>query len=39
MFVEFDTREADGLIVSLEWDCDTEDTQIVLSDQARARPK
>jgi hypothetical protein len=32
VFVELDTREADGLTVSLEWDCDTGLTQVVLQD-------
>jgi carotenoid cleavage dioxygenase-like enzyme len=32
MFVELDTRESDGLIVSLEWDRDTGRTQLVVGD-------
>ena len=32
MFVELDSREADGLIVSLQWDRDTGVTQVVVSD-------
>ena len=32
MFVELDTREADGLTVSLEWDRDTGVTQVVVQD-------
>jgi hypothetical protein len=32
MFVELDTRETDGLTVSLEWDRDTGATQIVVED-------
>ena len=32
MFVELDTRQTDGLTVSLEWDRDTGDTQIVVQD-------
>ena len=32
MFVELDTRETDGLTVSLEWDRDTGATQIVVQD-------
>ena len=32
MFVELDTRETDGLTISLEWDRDTDTTQIVLTD-------
>jgi hypothetical protein len=35
VFVELDTREADGLTVSLEWDRDTGMTQVVVTD-ARA---
>ena len=35
MFVELDTRQNEGLTVSLEWDRDTGDTQIVVRD-ARA---
>lgn len=32
MFVELDTREADGLAVSLEWDRDTGMIQVVVLD-------
>jgi hypothetical protein len=32
MFVELNTRETDGLTVSLEWDRDTGATQIVVQD-------
>jgi hypothetical protein len=32
MFVELDTRQTDGLTVSLEWDRDTGATQIVVED-------
>jgi quinol monooxygenase YgiN len=32
VFVELDTRHADGFTVSLEWDRDTGQTQIVVSD-------
>jgi hypothetical protein len=32
MFVELDTRRGDGLTVTLEWDRDTGQTQIVLHD-------
>ena len=32
MFVELDSREADGLIVSLQWDRDTGVTQVVVND-------
>lgn len=32
MFIELDTRETDGLTVSLEWDRDTGATQIVVQD-------
>ena len=32
MFVELDTREADGLTISLEWDRDTGRTQVVVND-------
>jgi hypothetical protein len=32
MFVELDTRRGDGLTVTLEWDRDTGQTQIVLDD-------
>lgn len=35
MFVELDTRQTDGLTISLEWDRDTGTTQIVVHD-ARA---
>ena len=33
MFVELDTRRGDGLTVTLEWDRDTGQTQIVLDDR------
>jgi hypothetical protein len=36
MFVELDTRQNDGYTVSLEWDRDTDDTQIVLADSRTA---
>ena len=32
MFVELDTRQGDGLTVTLEWDRDTAHTQIVVHD-------
>ena len=32
MFVELDTRRADGLTVSLEWDRNTGMTQVVVQD-------
>jgi len=32
VFVELDTREADGLTVTLEWDRDTGLTQVVVDD-------
>ena len=32
MFVELDTRQNAGYTVSLEWDRDTGDTQIVVAD-------
>jgi hypothetical protein len=32
MFVELDTRHDDGLMVRLEWDRDTGQTQIVVHD-------
>ena len=32
MFVELDTRQTDGLIVSLEWERETGKTQIVVED-------
>jgi hypothetical protein len=32
MFVELDTRYGDGLTVSLEWDRETGNTQIVVHD-------
>jgi hypothetical protein len=32
MFVELDTRRGDGLTVTLEWDRDTGQTQIVVLD-------
>ena len=36
MFVELDTRHTDGLTVSLEWDRDTGDTQVVVYDSRAA---
>jgi hypothetical protein len=36
MFVELDTRKNDGLTVSLEWDRDTGDTQIIVQDDGTA---
>ena len=36
MFVELDTRQNDGLTVSLEWDRDTGDTQVVVYDSRTA---
>ncbi len=36
MFVELDTRQNDGLTVSLEWDRDTGDTQIIVRDAPNA---
>jgi hypothetical protein len=38
MFVELDTRYNDGLMVKLEWDRDTGETQIVVHD-ARAQSR
>ena len=32
MFVELDTRQADGLTISLEWDRETGMTQLVVED-------
>jgi len=32
MFVELDTRESDGLTISLEWDRETGLTQLVVND-------
>jgi hypothetical protein len=32
MFVELDTRHGDGLTVTLEWDRDNGNTQIVIQD-------
>lgn len=32
MFIELDTRRGDGLTVTLEWDRDTGQTQIVIQD-------
>jgi hypothetical protein len=32
MFLELDTRRGDGLTVTLEWDRDTGNTQIVVHD-------
>ena len=36
MFVELDTRQDAGYTVSLEWDRDTDNTQIVLTDSRTA---
>jgi len=36
VFVELDTRQADGLTVSLEWDRDTGTTQLVVLDMRAA---
>ena len=36
MFVELDTRQNDGLTVSLEWDRDTGNTQVVVYDSRTA---
>ena len=36
MFVELDTRQTDGLTVSLEWDRATDDTQVVVYDSRSA---
>jgi hypothetical protein len=36
VFVELDTREDAGYIVSLEWDRDTDNTQIVIADSRTA---
>lgn len=36
MFVELDTRDADGLTISLEWDRDTGMTQVVVEDMRAA---
>lgn len=32
MFIELDTRHADGFTISLEWDRDTGETQVVVDD-------
>ena len=37
MFIELDTRRRDGFTVSLEWDRDTGQTQIVINDARTAR--
>jgi hypothetical protein len=37
MFIELDTRRHDGFTVSLEWDRDTGQTQIVINDARAAR--
>lgn len=37
VFVEVDTRHTDGLTISLEWDRDTGQTQIVIDDAQTAR--
>ena len=36
MFVELNTRTSDGFTVSLDWDCDTGQTQIVIHDARTA---
>ena len=36
VFVELDTRNNDGFTVSLEWDRDTGETQIVINDAQAA---
>ncbi|HEV3376819.1 MAG TPA: hypothetical protein VG126_06025 [Thermoleophilaceae bacterium] len=36
MFVELDTRQDAGYAVSLEWDRDTDNTQIVVADSRTA---
>jgi hypothetical protein len=36
MFVELDTRRNDGLTISLEWDRDTGETQVVVYDSRTA---
>ena len=36
MFVELDTRQNDGFTVSLEWDRDTGNTQVVVYDTRTA---
>jgi hypothetical protein len=36
VFVELNTRQNDGLTVSLEWDRDTGDTQVVVYDNRAA---
>ena len=36
MFVELDTRQDAGYTVSLEWDRDTDNTQIVVADTRTA---
>ena len=36
MFVELDTRQNNGLTVSLEWDRDTGDTHVVVWDSRTA---
>ena len=38
MFVELDTRQGAGYTVSLEWDRDTGETQIVVTDVRDANP-
>jgi carotenoid cleavage dioxygenase-like enzyme len=38
MFVELDTRHGDGLTVTLEWDRDTGQTQIVVRDTRTVGP-
>jgi carotenoid cleavage dioxygenase-like enzyme len=37
VFVELDTRQDAGYTVSLEWDRDTDNTQIVVADSRTAR--
>jgi hypothetical protein len=36
MFIELDTRQADGLTVSLEWNQNTGETQLVVDDARTA---
>ena len=37
MFIELDTRHANGLTISLEWNRDTGETQVVVDDIRAAR--
>jgi hypothetical protein len=37
VFLELDTRQAAGYTISLEWDRDTDDTQVVVADLRTAR--